>query len=54
MEIEISLIDNDDKFQQWLDIEGSDTAAQKKRDEIFAEYGYTFRRAVLIGQRSAE
>lgn len=54
VEIEISLIDNDDKFQQWLDIEGSDTAAQKKRDEIFAEYGYTFRRAVLIGQRSAE
>ncbi len=54
LEIEISLIDNDDKFQQWLDVAGTDADAQNKRDAIFAEYGYTFRRAVLIGQRSAE
>lgn len=54
IEIEISLIDNDDKFQQWLDINGNSDDDKKKRDDIFAEYGYTFRRAILVGQRSAE
>lgn len=49
MEIEISLIDNKEAYQRWRDETDDD-----KKKEIFSEYGYTFRRAILLGQRSGE
>ena len=45
-EVEISIIDNKEAYQRWR--KASDTA----KKDIFAEYGYTFRRAVVLGQRS--
>ena len=49
MEIELSLLDSPASYERWKD---ADTDEEKK--EIFTERGYTFRRAVLLGQRSAE
>ena len=43
MEIEISVIDSKDNFRKWQDAQ----ASEKK--EIETESGYTFRRAVLLG-----
>ena len=49
VEMEISVIDSRENFLKWHNAE---TDEEKK--EIFAQYGYTFRRAVLTGTRSAE
>ena len=46
LEIEISVIDSKANFKKWKDA-GSNT----EKDEIETESGYTFRRAVLLGDR---
>ena len=46
LEVEISLIDTKEHFELWK--EESD---QAKKDEIEQQYGYTFRRAILLGDR---
>ena len=43
MEIEISVIDSKDNFRKWQD------AQANEKKEIETESGYTFRRAVLLG-----
>ncbi|MBE6398684.1 MAG: prepilin-type N-terminal cleavage/methylation domain-containing protein [Lentisphaerae bacterium] len=48
IEVEISLLDNKEAYLRWKD--GDDD----KKKEIFSEYGYTFRRAILLGHRSGE
>ncbi len=44
LEIEISVIDNDDKFNDYNDADSAE------KDAIKSEYGYTFRRAVQLGK----
>ena len=45
VEVEIKMLDSKESFKKWQ------SAAAAKRDEVFSEYGYTFRRAVLIGKK---
>ena len=49
LEIEISIIDSKDNFRRWLN-----AANAAEREEIETESGYTFRRAVLLGDRRNE
>ena len=46
VEVEIMMLDSEESFKKWQE---ADTAAKKK--EVFAEFGYTFRRAVLLGKK---
>ncbi len=57
LEIEVSVIDNDEKFTEMTGIAtepGDDENVQKakkaEREAIQSEYGYTFRRAVVLGK----
>ena len=43
VEIEISVIDSKDNFRKWQD------ASDNEKKDIETESGYTFRRAVLLG-----
>ena len=45
LEIEISVIDSKDNFRKWQDPQ----ASESEKKEIETESGYTFRRAVLLG-----
>lgn len=49
VEVEISIMNSRDNFIKW-----QDASSTSERNDIFAENGYTFRRAVLIGKRSAQ
>ena len=44
VEVEIRMLDSKDHFKAWQD-------KPADRDEIFAQYGYTFRRAILLGKK---
>ncbi len=46
VEVEIMMLDSEESFKKWQE---AGTAAKKK--EVFAEFGYTFRRAVLLGKK---
>ena len=46
LEVEISLIDTKEHFELW-----KNESDQAKKDEIEQQYGYTFRRAILLGDR---
>jgi len=48
VEIEITMLDSADRYEQWKN------ASSAEKNNIVAEYGYTFRRAVLLGQRSVD
>lgn len=43
VEVEIRMLDSKESFRKWQDA--------TDKDEVFAEYGYTFRRAVLLGKK---
>ena len=45
LEIELKIMDSRESFKKWQD------ADDDKKDDIFAENGYTFRRAVLLGKK---
>lgn len=46
VEVEIMMLDSKESFKKW-----QDASSSTDKDEIFAEYGYTFRRAVLLGKK---
>jgi hypothetical protein len=46
LEIEISVLDSQDSFTKW-----STAGSDEDKKEIEAESGYTFRRAILFGDR---
>lgn len=49
VEVSITMLDSADSYEKW-----TNAANQSAKDEIVREYGYTFRRAVLLGQRSLD
>ncbi len=46
LEIELKIMDSRESFKKW-----QDPPAGISKDDIFAENGYTFRRAVLLGKK---
>ncbi|MCI5779852.1 MAG: hypothetical protein MR051_08605 [Lentisphaeria bacterium] len=48
VEVEISLLDSKERYDEWKAAD-----AEGKKD-LESEYGYTFRRAILLGQRSVD
>ena len=49
VEVEIRMLDSKDSFEKW---QQASTSAGK--DEVFAEFGYTFRRAILLGKKEVQ
>lgn len=49
VEIELKMLDSRESFLKWKE----ETDSSKKND-IFLEHGYTFRRAVLLGKKGSE
>ena len=48
VEVEISLLDSKERYDEWK------TADADGKKDLESEYGYTFRRAILLGQRSVD
>jgi hypothetical protein len=51
------MLDGEESFKRWQgfkdaagDSEEKKVLNKKNRDEIFSEFGYTFRRAILLGE----
>ncbi len=49
IEVELRMLDSRESFRRWRE-----AADQDAKDDIFAEYGYTFRRAILLGKKGSE
>ena len=49
VEIELRMLDSRESFRRWREAE-----TQSEKDAIFAEFGYTFRRAILLGKNGSE
>ena len=57
IEVEIMMLDGEESFKRWQGFKDADGDSEEKkvlnkknRDEIFSEFGYTFRRAILLGE----
>ena len=46
IEVELRMLDSRESFRMWQEADSQD-----EKDAIFAEYGYTFRRAILLGKK---
>ncbi len=46
IEVELRMLDSRESFRRWREAE-----SKAEKDAIFAEYGYTFRRAILLGKK---
>lgn len=54
LEIELKVLDSKDNFRKWQLAPDGHKADYTGKDDIFEEYGYTFRRAVLLGKKGVE
>ena len=48
VEVELTILDSADRYEEWKDADAA------RKSEIVSQFGYTFRRAILLGQRSVD